>query len=72
MARENNLVAAECALGRARMECDAKRDRAMTVQQDYWARLRASIAGHRRSLDFHRVLSGHQFTLSVQEADLEW
>jgi hypothetical protein len=47
-------------------------DQAMTVQQDYWARLRASIVGHRRSLDFHQVLSGHQFTLSVQEADLEW
>jgi hypothetical protein len=33
--------------------------------------LRASTVGHRRSLEFDRFLSGHQFSLSVWETDLE-
>jgi hypothetical protein len=53
------------------MECDTGHDWAVAVQQVYQARLHASTASHQRSLDFNRVLSGHQFTLSVQEMDLE-
>jgi N-acetylglutamate synthase-like GNAT family acetyltransferase len=56
--RENNLVAAECALGRACMECDVGHDWTVAIHQDYQARLRASTAGHRHSLDFDRFLSG--------------
>jgi hypothetical protein len=52
------------------MECDAEHDQAMTVQQDYRARLCASTTGLRCSLHFDRVLSGRQFNLSVQEVDL--
>jgi hypothetical protein len=43
--RENGMVAAKRALGRARMACDAEHDRVKAVQWDYWVRLRASIAG---------------------------
>jgi hypothetical protein len=71
VARENGVVAAERALGRARMECDAEHDRVKAVQQDYWARLRASSIGQRHSMEFDRVPSGRQFTLSVWETNLE-
>jgi hypothetical protein len=53
------------------MECDAAHDRPRVVRQDYHARLRATTAGWRRSLEFDRVLSGCWFSLSVQETDLE-
>jgi hypothetical protein len=53
------------------MEYDAAHDRTGAIQQDYLAWLCASTAGRRRSLEFDRVLSGHQFILSVQEMELE-
>jgi hypothetical protein len=52
------------------MECDAEHNWVAVLQQDYLARLRASTIDHRCSADFDWVLSGHQFTLSMQEADL--
>jgi hypothetical protein len=52
MSREDDLVVTERALGRARMECDAKCERVEVVRQDYRARIRASIAGCMRSLYF--------------------
>jgi hypothetical protein len=71
MAREDGLAASKCALGRAHMECDGECDQAEAVRQDYLARVRTFTAGCRRSLDFDRVLEGHQFFLSVQETDFE-
>jgi hypothetical protein len=71
LAREHDVVEAERALRRVCMECDAVRDRAGATQQDNWARLRASTASWRCSLELDRVLSGHRFILSVQETDLE-
>jgi hypothetical protein len=44
-ATENGVVAIEHALGRAHMECDAKHDWVMAIQQDYRARLRSSTVG---------------------------
>jgi hypothetical protein len=70
MVRESDLVAIECALRRVHMECEAEHNRVTVLQQDYLARLRASTINHRCSTDFDWVLSGHQFTLSMQEADL--
>jgi hypothetical protein len=58
LAREHGMVEARRVLGRARMECDANHDQAMTVREDYRARVRASIAGRHHSLEFDRVLSG--------------
>jgi hypothetical protein len=72
MAREDDLVAAERALGRVRMECNIEHDQAKAIRQDYWARLCASTASHRCSLDFHRVLCECQFILFMRETDLEW
>jgi hypothetical protein len=69
--REHGVVEAKHALRRAHMECDVAHDRAGAVRQDYHARLCASIAYWRRSLEFNRVLSGRQFILSVQEINLE-
>jgi hypothetical protein len=71
VARENGVVEAEHALGRARMECDAVHDQPMIIQQDYLARVCAFTASQRRSLEFHRVLSERQSDLSMQEMDLE-
>jgi hypothetical protein len=65
IARENNLLAAESALGMAHMECLIEHDRATAIQQDYWAKLRASTTSHRRSPEFDQFLSGCKFTLSV-------
>jgi hypothetical protein len=45
LAREDDVMAAERALGRARMECNAERDWVEAVQQDNQARLRTSTAG---------------------------
>jgi hypothetical protein len=58
MARENDMVEAEHALGRARMECDATHDWAGAIKQDYRARLHASPIGQQCSLEFEWVLSG--------------
>jgi hypothetical protein len=69
--REHGVVEAKRALERAHMECDVAHDRAGAIKQDYQARLCASIAYWRRSLEFNRVLSGRRFSLSVQEIDLE-
>jgi hypothetical protein len=69
--REHDMVEAKRALGRARMECDSAHDQTGAVWQDYLARLCASTVGRRCSLEFDRVLSGHQFTLSVLETELE-
>jgi hypothetical protein len=52
MAREDDLVATERTLGRARMECDAECDRAEAVRWDYRAKMHASTAGCRCSLGF--------------------
>jgi hypothetical protein len=71
LAREHDVVEAECALGRMRMECGAVHDQAGAVQQDYQARVRTTTASQRRSLEFDRVLSGCQFILFMQETDLE-
>jgi hypothetical protein len=65
MAREDDLVATERALGRACMECDTKCGRVEAVRQDYQARMRASTTGCWHSLDFDRVLRGCQFILTV-------
>jgi hypothetical protein len=54
------------------MECDTECNRAEAIRQDNWARMRASTAGCRCSLDFDRVLRGCQFILTVKETDLEW
>jgi hypothetical protein len=72
MAQEDNLAATKRALGRTHMECDTECDWVEAIWQDNWARMRASTAGCRRSLDFDRVLRGRQFILTVQETDLEW
>jgi hypothetical protein len=56
--REHDVVAAEHALGRACMECNAEHDRVKTVQQVYWARMHASTTGQQRSLRFDQVLGG--------------
>jgi hypothetical protein len=53
------------------MECDAECNRAKAIWEDYWARMCASIASCRHSLDFDRVLRGRQLILTVQEKDLE-
>jgi hypothetical protein len=71
VARENDMVAAKHALGRAHMQCDVDHDRVKAVLLDYQARLRASTISQWRSLEFDRVLSGRQFTLSAWETDLE-
>jgi hypothetical protein len=71
VARENDVVATERALGREHMECDTEHDRVKGVHQDHRARLCASTAGQRHSIDFDRVLSGRQFTLFVRETKLE-
>jgi hypothetical protein len=44
VAREDDVVVAERALGRVRMVCNAKHDWVNTILQDYRARLRASTA----------------------------
>jgi hypothetical protein len=45
LAREDDVMAAERALGRARMECNAERDWVEAIQQDNQARLHTSTAG---------------------------
>jgi hypothetical protein len=65
MAREDGLVASECALGTARMKCDDECDQAKAVRQDYLARVHAFTASCQCSLDFDRVLEVCQFFLSV-------
>jgi hypothetical protein len=71
MERDDDVVAAEHALGRAHMECDAEHDWVVAIWTDYRARLHASTTSHQCSLDFDRVLCGCQFTLLVWEIDLE-
>jgi hypothetical protein len=71
MAREDDVVAAERALGRTRMECDAERDWVKAVRHDYWAWFWTSTISQQCSLDFDWVLCGCQFTLSVWDMDLE-
>jgi hypothetical protein len=44
VARENDVVATERALGREHMECDTEHDRVKGVHQDHRARLCASTA----------------------------
>jgi hypothetical protein len=70
MAREDDVVAAERALGRTRMECDAERDWVKAVRHDYWAWFCTSTISQQCSLDFDWVLCGCQFTLSVWDMDL--
>jgi hypothetical protein len=53
MATEGGLVATERALGKACIECNVKRDSIEAIWQDYQAKLRASTAGHQRSLDIN-------------------
>jgi hypothetical protein len=53
------------------MEYNAAQDRTGAVRQDYLARLRASTAGRRCSLEFNQVLSGHQFIFFVHEMEHE-
>jgi hypothetical protein len=72
MAQEDDLAATKRALGRTHMECDTECNRAEAIWQDNRARMRASTADCRRSLDFDRGLRGCQFILTVQETDLEW
>jgi hypothetical protein len=69
---EEGLVASEHALGRARMECDTKCDRAEAARQDYRARIHAFTVSYQSSFDFDRVLRGHWFFVFVQETKLEW
>jgi hypothetical protein len=71
LARERGVVEGECALGQARMEYDAIHDQVVSVRGDYLSRLCTFTAGRRRSLEFDQVLSGRQFILSAQEADLK-
>jgi hypothetical protein len=71
MAREDDFVAAEHALGRAHMECDNERDWAKASRWDYWTRLCASTVGQQCSLDFDWVLCERWFLLSMGEMDLE-
>jgi hypothetical protein len=49
---EDGLVAFACALGDARMECDAKHVQAVAVQQYFLARTRASCS---RSKQLHHL-----------------
>jgi hypothetical protein len=49
---DDGLVPFACALGDARMECDAKRVQAMAVQQYFLARTRASCS---RSKQLHHL-----------------
>jgi hypothetical protein len=72
LAREHGVVEAECALGRACMECDVIHDQDTTILEDYQVRVSASTTSRWHSLEFDRVLSGRQFILSMQEVDLEW
>jgi hypothetical protein len=58
IAREDDLAAIECTLGRARMECDAECDQAEAIRRDYRATMHASTAGCQHSLDFDQVLRG--------------
>jgi hypothetical protein len=69
MTWEDGLLASECTLRMAHMECDAKCDKAEAIQQDYWARIRAFTTDCR--FDFDQVLRGCRFLLSMQEMDLE-
>jgi hypothetical protein len=71
MAWEDGLAATECALGRARAECDAECDRAKAARQDYWATIRTFTAGCKHSFIFDRILQEHRILLSLQEMDLE-
>jgi hypothetical protein len=59
MARENGLVASECALERARAECDAECDRAKSFRHDYWGRIHAITIDYRSSFNFDRTLEEH-------------
>jgi hypothetical protein len=59
MAWESGMVASECVLGRAHIECDTECDRAEAVRQDYRARIHAFMAGCRRSFNFDQILEEH-------------
>jgi hypothetical protein len=52
LVREHGMVEAECALGRACMKCDAVHDHAITVREDYQARVQATTNGRWHSLEF--------------------
>jgi hypothetical protein len=65
------MVEGKRALGRACMECDAIHDQVSFFRGDYLSRLRTFIAGRWCSLEFDQVLSGRQFILPMQEANLE-
>jgi hypothetical protein len=67
----DSLVAFECALGRARAECDAECDRAEVVWQDYRATIHAFMAGCRCSFNFDQILEERWVLHSLQEMDLE-
>jgi hypothetical protein len=71
LARESGVVEGERDLRRAHMECDAIHDQVAYVQGNYLSRMRTFTADRRRSMVFDQVLSGRQFILSVQEADLK-
>jgi hypothetical protein len=72
MAWEDDLATTKHALGRVCMECNAECDQAEAIRQDYRSRMHASTTDCRYSLDFDRVLRGHQFILIVRETNLEW
>jgi hypothetical protein len=65
IAWEDSLAASECALGRARVECNAKCDRVEDVRQDYQARIHAFMVGCRRSFNIDRILEEHRILLSL-------
>jgi hypothetical protein len=56
VAWEDSLLAFECALGRARIECDAECDQSEAARQDYQARIHAFTAGCRHSFNFDRIM----------------
>jgi hypothetical protein len=69
MTWEDDLAATEHALGRAHIECDAECNWAEAIWQDYQARMRASTAYCRRSLDFDQVLRGGGAVHSYRAVD---
>jgi hypothetical protein len=58
IAWEDDLATTERTPGRARKECITECDRTEAVRQDYRARMCASTAGCRCSVDFDLVLRG--------------
>jgi hypothetical protein len=64
--RGDGLAAYECALGRARRECDVKRAQAEAVWQDYLARMHTFTSNYQRTFKFDQILEERRIFLSLE------